>query len=84
MELILIEMMAYRVAHAETEEEWRCVVCEKLTRHKEDEIVPHLVWAHNMPNDQLVQDRDGIFLHPNSNKGELDGQLHQELPQASC
>jgi hypothetical protein len=84
MELILIEMVAYRVEHAVTAEEWRCTVCEKLTRHTEEEIIPHLVWAHNKPNDLLVEDRDGIFLYPAPKEGDGNGKFHQELSQASC
>ena len=59
----LITMVAYTAAHATDEVPFRCVACEHLTRHSHEDIIPHLVAAHNLSKDELSIDKDGNVFH---------------------
>jgi uncharacterized C2H2 Zn-finger protein len=61
---VVIEMCAYLAVHITSDDPWRCVVCDEITRHAEDGIMPHLTEAHGMDKGRLKKDKDGIFLYP--------------------
>ena len=62
---MVIEMCAYLTGHLTDEQPWRCVVCEDLTRHSEDQIMPHLMEAHGLDKTRLKTERgDAVFLYP--------------------
>ena len=62
MELTLIEMVAYQSAHVTNELPWRCMACEKLTPHADEDIIAHLGGAHNYPAELLTKEGDSIFM----------------------
>jgi hypothetical protein len=63
--MVVTEMCAYPVSHLTDELTWRCVVCEDLTKHSEEGIIPHLVSDHGLKRELLKNERaDGIFLYP--------------------
>ena len=59
----VLNMVGYRAAHTVDEVPFRCVVCERLTRHSSDDIIPHIVAAHNIPEAELSIDKDGNVFH---------------------
>ncbi len=63
-----IEMCAYQAMHFDGGPPWRCVLCESLTRHTDEGIMPHLVDAHNALAAQIRTELDGMFLYPNPTK----------------
>jgi hypothetical protein len=60
MELI---MVGYLASHITDDVPFRCMVCERLTKHSHDDIISHLVGAHNFPKAGLSIDRDGGVFH---------------------
>jgi hypothetical protein len=74
MELEIIELVAYQTNHIIDQEPWRCVTCEHLTHHEDENILDHLVMAHNLNRDTLKIHHDQIFIHPR--KEPLDGNIH--------
>ena len=56
-------MLAYSAAHLTDDVPFRCVACERLTKHSADGIIPHLVAAHNIPERELSIDKDGCVFH---------------------
>lgn len=64
------EMVAYQSAHITDETPWRCMLCEKLTKHTHDGVVPHLMGAHNLLKDSILKDSDGMFVLSTENKTE--------------
>jgi uncharacterized C2H2 Zn-finger protein len=58
-----IEMVGYMAAHRTDEAPWRCVACEKLTKHSDKDIMEHMAGAHGFGSSLLAKDGDALFLH---------------------
>ena len=73
MTLIEIEMAAYKALHNVEENNWRCMFCESLTKHTEEEIFDHLITIHGTSKDRLKKEQGNeIFLYP-AGKGDSNG-----------
>lgn len=63
--MLVIELMAYMAAHQTDDEPWRCVVCDKISKHADSDIMRHLTEDHEYPAERLKKEhKDGIFLYP--------------------
>jgi len=73
MNMIEIQMAAYKALHNVDENNWRCMFCESLTRHTEKEIFDHLIEAHSTSKERLKKEQGNeIFLYP-AEKGDSNG-----------
>ena len=63
MELTVMEMVGFTAAHRTDEVPFRCVICEYLTRHSPEGIIPHMVGAHNLSAAELSIDHEGNVFH---------------------
>lgn len=52
-------MVGYLASHITDDVPFRCVVCEHLTKHSHDGIIPHMIGAHNFSKAELSIDKDG-------------------------
>lgn len=67
--MITIEMCAYLAAHGSEDNPWRCVVCDKISKHDDDGIMRHLTEDHGLDVKRLKKEhKDGIFLYPEKNE----------------
>lgn len=58
-------MVAYSARHSTDDAPWRCVLCDKLGKHADADIVPHLTSVHSLSADRLrTEHGDQIFLYP--------------------
>jgi hypothetical protein len=65
LKVTVIELCAYLTGHATNELPWRCVVCEKISKHSEDAIIPHLIEAHGLDKGRLKMEREeSVYLYP--------------------
>jgi hypothetical protein len=63
--MIVIEMCAYLSSHATDDTPWRCVACDKISKHAEEGIMRHLTEDHGLDAKRLKKEhKDGIFLYP--------------------
>jgi len=69
MELDLIEMVAYQAIHTTEDFPWRCMLCEKLTKHSHDDMLPHLVGAHNLIESSVFKDDGSMFVNSKGDNG---------------
>ena len=69
MELDLIEMVAYQAIHTTEDFPWRCMLCEKLTRHSQDGMILHLTGAHNIIKESVFKDDGSMFVKSKGDNG---------------
>jgi hypothetical protein len=63
--MLIIELCAYIAGHATGDDPWRCVVCDKISKHAEGSIMPHLVEAHGLDEGRLKMERgESVYLYP--------------------
>ena len=66
-------MAAYKALHNVEKNNWRCMFCESLTKHSEEEIFDHLVTIHGTNKDRLKKEQGNeIFLYP-AGEGDNNG-----------
>ena len=57
--------MAYVAAHISDDHPWRCVVCDKLSKHSTETVIDHLETAHGLDKDRLKMERmESVYLYP--------------------
>ena len=63
MELTVLELVGYTASHRTDDVPFRCVICEYLTKHSHEGIIPHMIMAHNLSAAELSIDNDGNVFH---------------------
>ena len=56
--MIMIEMVAYATPNSVEDTPWRCMLCEKLTHHSDEDIEKHLIAAHNIAASRIKRHLD--------------------------
>jgi hypothetical protein len=63
--VIIIELVGYLASHLTDDKPWRCVVCETISKHSTDEILPHMTGVHGMDKGRLKMEREeSVYLYP--------------------
>jgi hypothetical protein len=63
--VILIEMVGYMASHLTDDTPWRCVVCEKVSKHGTEDIIPHMISEHGYDKGRLRMERmESLYLYP--------------------